>query len=63
MSNYGLKVMVVDDSSTVRKTAELILKKENYEVVGIEDGFDALVNVSRIKPDIIFMDEIGRAHV
>ncbi|MDG9728832.1 response regulator [Ignatzschineria sp. RMDPL8A] len=56
MSNYGLKVMVVDDSSTVRKTAELILKKENYEVVGIEDGFDALVNVSRIKPDIIFMD-------
>ncbi len=52
----NFKVMVVDDSSTVRKTAELILKKENYEVVSVADGFSALSMIESIKPNLVFMD-------
>lgn len=51
-----LKVMIVDDSNTVHRTAEIILKKEGYEVIGFKDGFDALANVMEVNPDLIFMD-------
>ncbi len=51
-----LKIMLVDDSHTIRKTAEVLLSKEGFEVVCVEDGFEALAKVSDIKPDIIFMD-------
>ncbi len=54
MSNF--KIMVVDDSSTVRKTAELILSKEGFEVVSEIDGFNALAHIEDIKPNLIFMD-------
>ncbi|MDZ7825396.1 MAG: twitching motility response regulator PilG [Gammaproteobacteria bacterium] len=52
----GLKVMVVDDSKTIRRTAETLLKKEGYEVVTATDGFDALSKIADTKPAIIFID-------
>jgi twitching motility two-component system response regulator PilG len=52
----GLKVMVVDDSKTIRRTAETLLKKEGYEVVTATDGFDALSKIADTKPAIIFVD-------
>ena len=52
----GLKVMVIDDSKTIRRTAETLLKKEGCEVVTAEDGFDALAKIADHKPDIIFID-------
>lgn len=48
--------MVVDDSNTVRKTAELILTKEGFEVVSEIDGFNALSKLDEVRPDLIFMD-------
>jgi twitching motility two-component system response regulator PilG len=52
----GLKVMVGDDSKTIRRTAETLLKKEGYEVVTATDGFDALSKIADTKPAIIFVD-------
>ncbi|WP_077926890.1 response regulator [Wohlfahrtiimonas populi] len=52
----NFKIMVVDDSSTVRKTAELILSKEGYEIVSEIDGFNALSHLEEVKPNLIFMD-------
>lgn len=52
----GLKVMVIDDSKTIRRTAETLLKKEGCDVVTAEDGFDALAKIADHKPDIIFID-------
>jgi twitching motility two-component system response regulator PilG len=52
----GLKVMVVDDSKTIRRTAETLLKKVGCEVVTAIDGFDALAKIADLKPDIIFVD-------
>ena len=52
----GLKVMVVDDSKTIRRTAETLLKKEGCEVVTATDGFEALSKIADHKPDIIFVD-------
>ncbi|UJF25299.1 response regulator [Suttonella sp. R2A3] len=54
--NGSVKVLVVDDSTTIRKTAETILKKEGYSVETAEDGFKALSKVVAFKPDIIFLD-------
>ena len=48
--------MVVDDSRTIRRTAESLLKKAGYNVVTINDGFEALGAVVDYKPDVIFMD-------
>lgn len=55
-SNQSVKVLVVDDSGTIRKTAEAILSKEGYTVATADDGFKALSQVMAIKPDIIFLD-------
>jgi twitching motility two-component system response regulator PilG len=52
----GLKVMVIDDSKTIRRTAETLLKKEGCEVVTATDGFEALAKIADQKPDIIFVD-------
>lgn len=52
----GVKVMVVDDSKTIRRTAETLLKKEGFEVVTATDGFDALAKIADSKPAIIFVD-------
>jgi twitching motility two-component system response regulator PilG len=55
-SLVGLKVMVIDDSKTIRRTAETLLKKEGAEVLTAVDGFEALSKISDLKPDIIFVD-------
>ena len=52
----GLKAMVIDDSKTIRRTAETLLKKVGCEVVTAIDGFDALSKIADQKPDIIFID-------
>jgi len=52
----GLKVMVIDDSKTIRRTAETLLKKEGCEVITAVDGFEALAKIADHKPDIIFVD-------
>jgi twitching motility two-component system response regulator PilG len=51
-----LKILVVDDSNTIRRSAEIFLKTGKYEVVLAEDGFDALAKVSDYHPDLIFCD-------
>ena len=52
----SLKVMVIDDSKTIRRTAESLLKKEGCEVVTATDGFEALAKIADEKPDLIFVD-------
>jgi twitching motility two-component system response regulator PilG len=52
----GLKAMVIDDSKTIRRTAETLLKKVGCEVVTAVDGFDALAKIADTRPDIIFVD-------
>lgn len=51
-----LKVMVIDDSKTIRRTAETLLKKAGCEVYTAVDGFDALAKIADSHPDIIFVD-------
>ena len=52
----GLKVMVIDDSKTIRRTAETLLQKAGCTVVTATDGFDALAKIADTNPDIIFVD-------
>ncbi|MGH8470698.1 MAG: response regulator [Gammaproteobacteria bacterium] len=52
----GVKVLVADDSNTIRRSAELFLRKAGCEVVYGEDGFDALAKIPDFKPDLIFVD-------
>ncbi|TBR06679.1 MAG: response regulator [Lysobacter sp.] len=52
----GLKVMVIDDSKTIRRTAETLLKREGCEVVTASDGFEALAKIADQHPQIIFVD-------
>jgi len=52
----GLKVMVIDDSKTIRRTAETLLKKEGCDVITANDGFEALSKIADNNPDIIFVD-------
>jgi twitching motility two-component system response regulator PilG len=51
-----VRVLVIDDSNTIRRSAEIFLKQGGCEVVLAEDGFDALAKVSDHKPDLIFCD-------
>lgn len=55
-STTQLKVMVIDDSNTIRMTAETILKKEGYEVFTATNGFEAMSVITDTRPDIIFVD-------
>ncbi|MGB7934321.1 MAG: response regulator [Gammaproteobacteria bacterium] len=48
--------MVVDDSKTIRRTAETLLRKEGFEVVTAVDGFEALGKIVDYQPDLIFLD-------
>ena len=50
------KVLVIDDSNTIRRSAEIFLKQGGYEVLLAEDGFDALSKVNDHLPDIMFCD-------
>ncbi len=50
------KVMVIDDSNTIRKSAEIFLVQAGYQVVLAEDGFDALAKIADYQPDVIFCD-------
>jgi len=52
----GFKVLVIDDSNTIRRSAEIFLKQGGHEVLLAEDGFDALSKVNDHKPDLIFCD-------
>lgn len=51
-----LNVMVIDDSKTIRRTAETLLKKAGCEVITAVDGFEALAKIADHHPDIIFVD-------
>ena len=52
----ALKVMVIDDSKTIRRTAETLLKNVGCEVITAIDGFDALAKIVDHHPHIIFVD-------
>lgn len=52
----GMKVMVIDDSRTIRRSAETMLSKEGYEVITANDGFEALALIHQHEPDLIFVD-------
>jgi len=55
-TSLNVKVMVIDDSKTIRRSAETLLKKAGCEVVTAIDGFEALAKITVHKPDIIFVD-------
>ena len=52
----GIKVMVIDDSNTIRKSAEIFLKPFGCQVILAEDGFEAMSKIVENQPDIIFVD-------
>jgi twitching motility two-component system response regulator PilG len=51
-----IKVLVIDDSNTIRRSAEIFLKQGGHQVVLAEDGFDAMSKVNDNQPDLIFCD-------
>jgi twitching motility two-component system response regulator PilG len=51
-----LRVLVVDDSATIRRSAETMLANEGCEVITAENGFEALSKITRHHPDLIFVD-------
>lgn len=52
----AFKIMVIDDSKTIRRTAELLLEQAGCQVITAFDGFDALAKIVDERPDIIFID-------
>ena len=56
MDLAGLKVMVIDDSNTIRRSAEIFLTQAGCNVLLAEDGFDALAKITDHLPDVIFVD-------
>ncbi len=56
MSSNTLKIMVIDDSNTIRKTAETLLVRAGCEVITAVDGFDSLAKIADAPPDLIFVD-------
>ncbi|WP_300438683.1 response regulator [Zoogloea sp.] len=56
MNLSGIKVMVIDDSNTIRRSAEIFLAQAGCQVVLAEDGFDALAKIADHAPDLIFVD-------
>ena len=56
ITSSGLKVLVIDDSNTIRRSAEIFLKQGGHEVLLADDGFDALAKVNDYQPDVIFCD-------
>jgi len=51
-----IKVLVIDDSNTIRRSAEMFLRQAGFEVILAEDGFDALAKISDHHPRVIFVD-------
>lgn len=56
LDNAEMKIMVIDDSSTIRRSAEIFLGQAGYKVVLADDGFDALAKMNDHKPALIFCD-------
>ena len=56
LAGGGPKVMVIDDSKTIRRTAETLLKREGFTVVTASDGYESLAKIAAERPDIIFID-------
>ena len=52
----GVKVMVIDDSNTIRRSAEIFLNQAGCEVILAQDGFDALSKITDHEPDVVFVD-------
>lgn len=52
----ALKIMVIDDSSTIRRSAEIFLTQAGYQVVLADDGFDALAKINDHHPSLVFCD-------
>lgn len=52
----GVKVLVIDDSKTIRRSAETLLSREGCDVITATDGFDALAKIADSRPEIIFVD-------
>ena len=52
----GLKILIIDDGKTIRRTAETLLSKEGCTVFTAVDGFDALSKIADHRPDVIFVD-------
>ena len=55
-SLQGIKVMVIDDSNTIRRSAEIFLLQAGCTVILAEDGFDALAKITDHQPDLVFVD-------
>jgi twitching motility two-component system response regulator PilG len=55
-STVPVKVLVIDDSNTIRRSAELFLRQAGYEVILAKDGFDALSKITDYEPQVIFVD-------
>jgi twitching motility two-component system response regulator PilG len=55
-TSTAMKVLVVDDSNTIRRSAEIFLKQGGHEVLLAEDGFDALAKINDYQPDLVFCD-------
>lgn len=55
-ADAAVKVLVIDDSKTIRKTAESLLSKQGYEVITAADGYEALSKIAEHNPDVIFVD-------
>ena len=56
MSLNGLKIMLIDDSRTIRRSAETMLSREGCEVITANDGFEALALIHKHEPNLIFVD-------
>lgn len=56
MTSPTYKVLVIDDSNTIRRSAEIFLKQGGHDVLLAEDGFDALGKINDYQPHIIFCD-------
>jgi twitching motility two-component system response regulator PilG len=55
-NRLAMRVMVIDDSKTIRRTAETLLMREGFEVITAQDGYEALGLVVRHRPDLVFVD-------
>ena len=51
-----IKILVIDDSNTIRRSAEMFLRQAGYDVILAEDGFDALAKIADHQPDLVFVD-------
>ncbi len=55
-NSQSIKVMIIDDSNTIRRTAETLLSKAGCQVITAVDGFDSLAKIADQRPDVIFVD-------